>query len=102
MNSQAGGRNLRRGLAMAGIAAALWSVGAVKARADEDVAEGALLVADRKLKDPNFDKSIVLIVSYDEEGTVGLIVNRQSEVPVYTLLPGVKEARERKDPAFSG
>ena len=91
-----------RWLAVVALAATVWSVGMVTARADEDLGEGALLVADRRLKDPNFEKSVVLIVAYDEQGAVGLVLNRQSDVPVSQLLAGVKDARDRKDTAFSG
>ena len=102
MGRLTGRRNVARWLAVAGIAAMVWSAGAITARADEDLAEGVILVADRKLKDPNFEKTVVLIVTYDDEGTVGLVVNRQSDVPVSMLLAGVKDARDRKDTAFSG
>jgi putative transcriptional regulator len=74
----------------------------VTARADEDLGEGTLLVADRKLQDPNFVKSVIMIVNYDEHGAVGLVLNRQGEIPVSQLLTGVKSARDRKDTAFTG
>ena len=91
-----------RWIGVTGAVAAVCFSGAFTARADEDLAAGTLLVADRKLQDPNFQKTIVLIVGYGEQGTVGLIVNRPSEIPVAQLLSGVKEARDRKDTAFAG
>jgi putative transcriptional regulator len=97
-----GKRSSMRWLAVAAIAGTAWSIGMVAARADEDLGEGTLLVADRKLQDPNFVKSVVLIVTYDEHGAVGLVLNRQSEIPVSQLLAGVKSARDRKDTAFTG
>lgn len=90
-------------LGIVGMAAAVWSAGEATARAeDADLAPGTLLVADRRLKDPNFLKAIILVVAYDEHGAVGLVINRPGEVPISQLLAGVKEARERKDTAFSG
>jgi putative transcriptional regulator len=89
-------------MAMSATLAAVWIAGAVPARADEDLAEGTILVADRKLKDPHFAQTVVLIVTYDERGAVGLVLNRQGEVPISELLAGVKDARSRKDTAFSG
>ncbi len=83
-------------------AAVLLPVSTVTARADEELAAGVMLVADRALKDPNFQKAIVLIVAYDDHGAVGLVVNRPGEVPVAQLLAGVKAARDRTDTAFSG
>jgi putative transcriptional regulator len=89
--------------AMAAVVAAVWLLGVVPARADEDLTEGKILVADRKLKDPNFAQTVVLIVTYgEEEGTVGLVLNRQSDVPISELLTGVKDARNRSDTAFTG
>jgi putative transcriptional regulator len=80
----------------------VWFMGVVPARADEELAEGKILVADKKLKDPNFVQAVVLIVKYTDEGAVGLVVNRPGEVPVSELLAGVKDARNRKDVAFDG
>jgi putative transcriptional regulator len=105
------GNRLRRNwLALAAMAAMLapvwlivaWFTAAVPARADEDLAEGRILVADRKLKDPHFSQTVVLIVTYDEQGTVGLVLNRPNDVPVSELLSGVKDARDRNDSAFTG
>ena len=89
-------------MAVAVFLAIFWPAGVMPARADEDLDEGVFLVADRKLKDPNFERTVVLIVTYDEEGTVGLVVNRQSDVAVSSLLSGVKDARSHTEPAFSG
>jgi putative transcriptional regulator len=89
--------------AMTAMLAAAWLAGALPARADEDLAEGKILVADRKLKDPHFAQTVVLIVTYGEEqGAVGLVLNRQSDVPISELLAGVKSARNRSDTAFTG
>jgi len=82
--------------------AAALLLSSVPARADEDLAEGKLVVADRKLKDPHFAQTVVLIVHYDEQGAVGLILNRPSEVTVSELLSGVKDARYRDEAAFTG
>jgi len=40
---------------------------------------GFLLVASPALQDPNFAKSVILIVEHDAEGTVGLVLNRPLE-----------------------
>jgi|SRR5580658_3210542 putative transcriptional regulator len=92
----------RTWLAILAMLASLWLTGVVPARADEDLAGGTILVADRKLKDPHFAQTLVLIVAYTEQGAVGLVLNRPSDVPVSELLSGVKDARSRKDAAFSG
>jgi putative transcriptional regulator len=43
---------------------------------------GDFLVADPRLTDPNFESSVVLICEHNEEGTLGLIINRPID---YTL-----------------
>ena len=47
-------------------------------------ARGQLLIAGPGLIDPNFWRTVVLIVEHSEEGAFGLVLNRASE----TLLPG--------------
>jgi putative AlgH/UPF0301 family transcriptional regulator len=67
-----------------------------------DLGAGKLLVASRDLPDPNFAKTVVLLVQYDEEGVVGLILNRRSKVPVSRVLDDVAGAKQRPDPVFAG
>src|SRR5215472_3269066 len=83
------------------LAAMLLAV-ALPTRADDDLAAGKILVADKKLKDPNFDQTVVYLITYDDEGAVGLILNRETDTPVTKVLRGMKEAASRKDFAFSG
>ncbi|MCL4312530.1 MAG: YqgE/AlgH family protein [Actinobacteria bacterium] len=49
--------------------------------------KGKLLIASPALPDPNFDRSVVLLLEHGEEGTLGLILNRPSEVRLSTALP---------------
>ena len=84
-----------------GALAALALVGATASAADE-LRPGKILVADKKLRDPNFAQTVILLITYDEDGSVGLVLNHQSDVAISLLLPGVKGASGRKDPAFSG
>lgn len=54
---------------------------------DGDIAVGRLLVATPRLDDPNFRRSVVLLVEHDPgEGTLGVILNRPTEVPVDRVL----------------
>ena len=67
----------------------------------QDLSIGSILVAKEKLGDPNFAESVVLIVQYDQdEGTLGLVINRPSEVPLLQLFPHVKHAPA--DPVYMG
>ncbi len=49
---------------------------------------GKLLVATPELGDPNFWRSVVFMVEHDdEEGALGLVLNRPSDIPVREHLP---------------
>ena len=67
-----------------------------------DLGAGKVLVASRELPDPNFAKTVVLLVQYDEKGVVGLILNRRSKVPISRVLDEVAGAKERPDPVYAG
>lgn len=67
-----------------------------------DLATGKLLVASPDLSDPNFAKTVVLLVQYDEESVVGLILNRRSKVPVSRVLDAMPGAKDRSDPVYAG
>jgi putative transcriptional regulator len=57
---------------------------------DEHVSEnlgGHLLVATPLLIDPNFWRSVVLLLQHDEEGTIGVILNRPTLERVETHIP---------------
>lgn len=48
---------------------------------------GRLLVATPALRDPNFARSVVLVLDNDAEGSLGVIVNRPTPVAVGDILP---------------
>jgi len=48
---------------------------------------GRLLVAEPMLGDPNFDRTVVLVVDHNPEGAFGLVLNRPTDVPVAGPLP---------------
>lgn len=48
---------------------------------------GSLLVATPTLFDPNFYRTIVLILQHDDDGCVGVVLNRPSDEPVAEHLP---------------
>ncbi|MEV0392633.1 YqgE/AlgH family protein [Polymorphospora rubra] len=47
---------------------------------------GQLLVAAPALKDPNFDRTVVLLVAHEPGGALGVVLNRATEVPVADVL----------------
>ena len=67
-----------------------------------DLGPGKLLVASRGLRDPNFAKTVVLLTHYDDQGVVGLIVNRRTDVALSRVLEGYPGAKDRSDLAYLG
>lgn len=49
---------------------------------------GRLLVATPALADPNFDRAVVLLLDHDEEGSLGVVLNRPTPVDVRDVLAG--------------
>jgi putative transcriptional regulator len=47
---------------------------------------GQLLVATPALRDPNFERTVVLLVAHEEGGALGVVLNRATEVPVSEVL----------------
>jgi putative transcriptional regulator len=48
---------------------------------------GRLLVATPALGDSNFERSVVLVLDHDEEGALGIVINRPTPVDVAEVLP---------------
>ncbi len=60
-------------------------------------AKGMFLLARRNLPDPNFRRTLVLLLRHGETGTLGLVVNRRTKVKLSEAIPHIKgaDARER-------
>jgi putative transcriptional regulator len=63
---------------------------------------GKLLLSNASLFDPNFRKTIVLIGHHDEDGAVGVVLNRQLEVTVDEAVPPLSEIVPPGEPLFLG
>ena len=66
------------------------------------VEAGSLLVATPMLLDPNFDHTVVLMLDVDENGALGVVLNRPSTVEVAEILPDWSELTTGPDVLFSG
>lgn len=53
--------------------------------------KGKLLISSAGLYDPNFRHTVVLIAAHDEEGAVGVILNRPTDLTVTAVLPLLAE-----------
>jgi len=49
---------------------------------------GRLLVATPALKDPNFERTVVMLVAHETGGTLGVVLNRATEITVADVLDG--------------
>ena len=63
---------------------------------------GKLLVASRDLADPIFAKTVILLVHYDSQGVVGLVLNRRTNLPLSRVLESLKGAKDLSDPVYLG
>ncbi len=63
---------------------------------------GRLLVAAPTLIDPNFFRTVVLLLGHDHDGAVGVVLNRPSNEPVGGHLPAWADAVGERDVVFVG
>jgi putative transcriptional regulator len=68
----------------------------------KDLGPGKLLVASRDLADPNFVQTVILLVHYDNDGVIGLILNRRTDVPVSRVFAKLEAAKNRSDRVYRG
>jgi putative transcriptional regulator len=59
-----------------------------------DSLRGQLLIASPALADPNFSRTVVLIAEHGDEGAMGLVLNRVSELEVTEAAPMLGELVE--------
>jgi putative transcriptional regulator len=52
-----------------------------------DSLQGQLLISSPLLHDPNFRRTVVLMTHHDEEGAMGLVLSRPSEIRVSDAVP---------------
>lgn len=64
--------------------------------------EGRLLVASPQLLDPNFTRTVLLLLNHDEDGALGVVLNRPSTMSVAEVLPGWSSAVARPERLFGG
>ncbi len=66
------------------------------------VEKGVLLVASPSLSDPNFHQTVLFIVEHGRSGTVGLILNRPTNVLVSEVLPDFTVLKRSTHRLFAG
>lgn len=76
-------------------------LGADEAAPQREAPNGALLVAKPGLLDPNFRQTVVLVTQRPDGSTVGVILNRPTQLELAPLVPGLP-AGNYKDALYFG
>jgi putative transcriptional regulator len=64
--------------------------------------KGMFLVASESLKDPRFRQSVVLLIRFNDQGALGLIVNRPTRFVLEKVLPEAEVLTGRPDRLYFG
>lgn len=81
------------------------SVGSVSAEGTflpSPVTKGMLLVASPSLNDQNFHRTVLLLVKHGSEGTLGLVLNRSTNVLLSQALPNLTALKGTDHRLFVG
>ncbi|HEV3046338.1 MAG TPA: YqgE/AlgH family protein [Solirubrobacteraceae bacterium] len=68
----------------------------------EDSLAGQLLLAAPSLQDPNFARTVVLIGMHNEDGAMGVVLNRPSTVTVGEAVPQLEAMLDASEQLFVG
>jgi putative transcriptional regulator len=66
------------------------------------IQQGVLLVASPSLSDPNFHQTVLLIIEHGQGGTVGVILNRPTNVLLSEALPDYTVLKRTNHRLFAG
>lgn len=64
--------------------------------------QGSFLVSSPQLRDPNFHRTVVLMLEDNDEGSMGLVINRPSSISVDSAFSKVDKKVLSPDPIYSG
>jgi putative transcriptional regulator len=64
--------------------------------------EGHLLVASPAMSDPNFARTVVAIANHDEDGALGIVLNRPSDTEVVEAVPELEGVVDGDEVVFVG
>ncbi len=68
----------------------------------QELAQGRFLIAGRRLMDPNFRETVVLLIRYGKAGAMGLVINRPIKVKLSDVIPDIKELEGSKETLHLG
>ena len=68
----------------------------------ESLAGQLLLASPSALSDPNFARTVVLVGVHNEDGAIGVVLNRPSEMTVGEAVPQLQSAMDALEPIYVG
>jgi putative transcriptional regulator len=63
---------------------------------------GSLLIANGNLMDPNFRRTVIVVTEHNEEGAMGLVLNRPATVTVEEAAPALATLVPAGSPIYVG
>ena len=75
---------------------------AVRTSSGVALAPGTFLVATRQLMDPSFARTVVLLVDYDSDGAMGVVINRETQLNLSDALPELEPPEINDGSVFLG
>jgi putative transcriptional regulator len=67
-----------------------------------ELSKGKFLVASKQLRDPQFFETVVLLIQYNTQGAMGLVINRPTTVKLSKVLPEIEGLQKRSDTIYLG
>lgn len=87
---------MRKILTAFALLSAIWTL-SLPAAVEESL-KGTFLVATSQMRDPRFERTVILIIDDGEDGTMGLIVNKPAgRVDLRTVFPRLQEPPDPGD-----
>ena len=56
-----------------------------------EIRAGCFLIANPTLRDPNFSRTVVLLCEHNDEGSMGLVINRPTEHTIAAAITGMPQ-----------
>jgi putative transcriptional regulator len=67
-----------------------------------DSLRGQILIASPSMLDPNFHRTVILVAEHNDEGAMGVVLNRPTEATVTDAVPALEELVDGDEPVFAG
>jgi putative transcriptional regulator len=68
----------------------------------DDLAPGLFLVAPRHAADRSFAETVVLLLHHDQTGTLGVVINRPTNIAISRVFEDMKPAQRINNLAYAG